>query len=149
MASTVVHIRRILTILLVVAASERLLATEQHYHSQPREMLPQHTINATVRAIETQQGERWMFLDISEDGPAQTRESCLGTFSRPATTNRVYHRTCRSSGSDGHTPCVFSVRTARCGISRSQCLTGRVQSSDLRWSDPRARCSQLQRPVSG
>jgi len=33
-------------------------------------MLPQHTINATVRAIKTQQGERWMFLDVFEDGPA-------------------------------------------------------------------------------
>ena len=41
------------------------------YHSQPREMLPQHTINATVRAIETEQGERWMFLDVFDDGPAQ------------------------------------------------------------------------------
>ena len=41
------------------------------YHSQPREMLPQHTINATVRAVETDQGERWMFLDVFEDGPAQ------------------------------------------------------------------------------
>jgi C-terminal processing protease CtpA/Prc len=40
------------------------------YHSQPREMLPQHTINATVRAIETEPGERWMFLDVFEDGPA-------------------------------------------------------------------------------
>lgn len=41
------------------------------YHSQPREMLPQHTINATVRAIETEQGEHWMFLDVFDDGPAQ------------------------------------------------------------------------------
>jgi C-terminal processing protease CtpA/Prc len=31
---------------------------------------PPHAINATLRAIETRQGSRWMFLDVVEDGPA-------------------------------------------------------------------------------
>ena len=31
---------------------------------------PPHSINATLRAIETRQGPRWMFLDVVEDGPA-------------------------------------------------------------------------------
>lgn len=31
---------------------------------------PPHAINATLRAIDTPEGKRWMFLDVIEDGPA-------------------------------------------------------------------------------
>ena len=41
------------------------------YHSLPKELLPQHTINASLKAV-TQDGyPRWMFLDVFEGGPAQ------------------------------------------------------------------------------
>jgi len=28
-----------------------------------------YSINATLRAVETPQGKRWMFVDVIEDGP--------------------------------------------------------------------------------
>lgn len=40
------------------------------YHSLPKELLPQHTINASLKDV-TQDGcRRWMFLDVFDDGPA-------------------------------------------------------------------------------
>ena len=40
------------------------------YHSLPKEMLPQHTINASLRDLEQNDGHKWMFLDVFEEGPA-------------------------------------------------------------------------------
>jgi carboxyl-terminal processing protease len=40
------------------------------YHSAPKEMLPQHTINATLRDLTTIGYPKWMFLDVFEGGPA-------------------------------------------------------------------------------
>jgi C-terminal processing protease CtpA/Prc len=40
------------------------------YHSRPNESLPQHTINATLRDVSDSDGERWMFLDVFDEGPA-------------------------------------------------------------------------------
>ncbi len=40
------------------------------YHSRPKELLPQHTINATLWGLSSGGAERWMFLDVFEDGPA-------------------------------------------------------------------------------
>jgi C-terminal processing protease CtpA/Prc len=40
------------------------------YHSLPKELLPQHTINASLKDV-TQNGcHRWMFLDVFDEGPA-------------------------------------------------------------------------------
>ena len=40
------------------------------YHSLPKELLPQHTINASLRDLVRNDGHKWMFLDVFEDGPA-------------------------------------------------------------------------------
>jgi carboxyl-terminal processing protease len=40
------------------------------FHTSGTDVPPPHAINATLRAIETAQGKRWMFLDVIEDGPA-------------------------------------------------------------------------------
>jgi C-terminal processing protease CtpA/Prc len=40
------------------------------FHAVPDRLLPQHTLNATLRKVVTPQGERWMFVDIFEDGAA-------------------------------------------------------------------------------
>src|ERR1035437_8086044 len=40
------------------------------YHSLPKELLPQHTINATLRDVPLNGARKWMFLDVFEDGPA-------------------------------------------------------------------------------
>jgi C-terminal processing protease CtpA/Prc len=40
------------------------------YHSIPRELLPQHTINASLREVALNGDRRWMFLDVFEAGPA-------------------------------------------------------------------------------
>ena len=40
------------------------------YHSLPKELLPQHTINASLRDVPLNGGHKWMFLDVFEDGPA-------------------------------------------------------------------------------
>jgi carboxyl-terminal processing protease len=40
------------------------------YHSLPKELLPQHTINASLRDLERNGCHKWMFLDVFEDGPA-------------------------------------------------------------------------------
>ena len=40
------------------------------YHTIPREMLPQHTINACLRDLSPDGCSKWMFLDVFEAGPA-------------------------------------------------------------------------------
>lgn len=40
------------------------------FHRSGDKVPPPHAINATLRAIDTPQGKRWMFLDVIEDGPA-------------------------------------------------------------------------------
>ena len=40
------------------------------YHSLPKELLPQHTINASLRDVQLHGARKWMFLDVFEDGPA-------------------------------------------------------------------------------
>lgn len=40
------------------------------YHSLPKELLPQHTINASLRDVCINGERRWMFLDVFEAGPA-------------------------------------------------------------------------------
>src|SRR5581483_10816792 len=41
------------------------------YHSVPRELLPQHTINASLREVGRDGARRWMFLDVFDSGPAE------------------------------------------------------------------------------
>jgi len=40
------------------------------YHERTIRLLPQHSINATIRAFERDGRESWHFLDVFEDGPA-------------------------------------------------------------------------------
>ena len=40
------------------------------YHSVPKELLPQHTINATLREVGLNGARKWMFLDVFDSGPA-------------------------------------------------------------------------------
>jgi carboxyl-terminal processing protease len=40
------------------------------YHSLPTELLPQHTINASLRDVLQDGLHKWMFLDVFDDGPA-------------------------------------------------------------------------------
>src|SRR5580658_180975 len=40
------------------------------YHSLPKELPPQHTINASLRDLSLDGQHKWMFLDVFEDGPA-------------------------------------------------------------------------------
>jgi len=40
------------------------------YHSLPKELLPQHTINASLQDLVRNDDHKWMFLDVFEDGPA-------------------------------------------------------------------------------
>jgi C-terminal processing protease CtpA/Prc len=39
------------------------------YHERTNRVLPQHSINATLRAFKGGDGESWIFLDVFEDGP--------------------------------------------------------------------------------
>lgn len=41
------------------------------YHERGKQLLPQHTINATLRSFSQAGAERWFFLDVFEGGPAQ------------------------------------------------------------------------------
>ncbi|MFN0103659.1 MAG: S41 family peptidase [Bryobacteraceae bacterium] len=41
------------------------------YHEQPARLMPQYTVNATLHSAPWQGEQRWMFLDVFEDGPAQ------------------------------------------------------------------------------
>ena len=40
------------------------------YHERSNRLLPQHSINATIRAFEHDGRQRWHFLDVFEGGPA-------------------------------------------------------------------------------
>lgn len=40
------------------------------YNQTTQQVLPQHSINATVRKLPVNGTDRWMFLDVFEDGPA-------------------------------------------------------------------------------
>src|SRR5713101_418144 len=40
------------------------------YHSLPKELLPQHTINASLQDVLLNSAHKWMFLDVFEHGPA-------------------------------------------------------------------------------
>lgn len=40
------------------------------YHERTNRLLPQHSINATVRSFERNGQQHWHFLDVFEDGPA-------------------------------------------------------------------------------
>jgi C-terminal processing protease CtpA/Prc len=40
------------------------------YHSLPKELPPQHTINASLQDLMLDDHHKWMFLDVFEDGPA-------------------------------------------------------------------------------
>jgi carboxyl-terminal processing protease len=40
------------------------------YHERTNRLLPQHSINATIRAFKDAGRERWRFLDVFEGGPA-------------------------------------------------------------------------------
>jgi C-terminal processing protease CtpA/Prc len=40
------------------------------YHSLPKELLPQHTVNASLKDVAQDGCHRWMFLDVFDDGPA-------------------------------------------------------------------------------
>jgi carboxyl-terminal processing protease len=40
------------------------------YHECPSQLLPQHSINASLRRFEQAGAARWIFLDVFEDGPA-------------------------------------------------------------------------------
>jgi C-terminal processing protease CtpA/Prc len=44
------------------------------YHSLPKELRPQHTINASLRDVPLMGVRKWMFLDVIEDGPAHVAE---------------------------------------------------------------------------
>jgi carboxyl-terminal processing protease len=48
------------------------------YHSVPKEMLPQHTINASLRDLTPTGCPKWMFLDVFEGGPASLAGIKLG-----------------------------------------------------------------------
>lgn len=41
------------------------------YHERTNRVLPQHSMNATLRAVQQDNRQFWSFLDIFEDGPAQ------------------------------------------------------------------------------
>ena len=41
------------------------------YHEHGNRVLPQHSINATLRSFSLAGNDRWIFLDVFEDGPAQ------------------------------------------------------------------------------
>jgi C-terminal processing protease CtpA/Prc len=40
------------------------------FHDVPDRLLPQHTLNATVRKVQFGDADTWMFLDVIEGGPA-------------------------------------------------------------------------------
>jgi C-terminal processing protease CtpA/Prc len=50
------------------------------YHSVPMELLPQHTINASLRDVSRDGRHTWMFLDVFEDGPAHLAGIRPGDF---------------------------------------------------------------------
>jgi len=50
------------------------------YHSLPKEQLPQHTINASLRDVPVNGARKWMFLDVFEGGPAHIAGIRPGDF---------------------------------------------------------------------
>src|SRR5580693_8638373 len=50
------------------------------YHSLPTELLPQHTINASLRHVSRDGHHKWMFLDVFEDGPTHLAGIKPGDF---------------------------------------------------------------------
>src|SRR5207253_4211972 len=40
------------------------------FHTSPDRLLPQHTLNATLRKVRVNGAHRWMFLDVFESGAA-------------------------------------------------------------------------------
>lgn len=42
------------------------------FHASGGDVPPAHAINATLRAVDTRDGKRWMFLDVIEDGLAHS-----------------------------------------------------------------------------
>ena len=43
------------------------------YHERGKQLLPQHTINATLRSFSHAGAEHWFFLDVFEGGPCPDR----------------------------------------------------------------------------
>jgi len=54
------------------------------YHERTIRLLPQHSINATIRAFERDGRESWHFLDVFEDGPAHLAASSRATCWSPS-----------------------------------------------------------------
>ena len=52
------------------ALSELASSHTVFYHERTNRLLPQHSINATIRAFGPDGQQRWHFLDVFEDGPA-------------------------------------------------------------------------------
>ena len=50
------------------------------YHSLPKELPPQHTINASLRDVPVDGARKWMFLDVFEGGPAHIAGIRPGDF---------------------------------------------------------------------
>jgi C-terminal processing protease CtpA/Prc len=50
------------------------------YHSVPMELLPPHTINASLQDVSPDGRHTWMFLDVFEDGPAHLAGIKPGDF---------------------------------------------------------------------
>src|ERR1700722_14257753 len=50
------------------------------YHSLPTELLPQHTINASLQDVSQDGQRKWMFLDVFEHGPAHVAGIRPGDF---------------------------------------------------------------------
>ena len=40
------------------------------FHEGGKQLLPQHTLNVTLRSFPSAGAERWFFLDVFEGGPA-------------------------------------------------------------------------------
>ena len=74
-----------------------LLATFQTSHTgflkPDAEMIPlRHALCATARKYPTADGERWVFQDVIEDGPADWLALGLGTYCLPKTALPFYRR---------------------------------------------------------
>lgn len=50
------------------------------YPSEPKELLPQHTINASLRDVSQNGDRKWMFLDVFAEGPADRAGIKPGDF---------------------------------------------------------------------